>query len=69
MLKANQLSQQATSTCAFRWKTVREARRAAVWPEAVAIVGEVTCPFCFYALPAKDVADQMKWMLVTALFS
>jgi len=31
------------------------------WEDAVDAVGEVTCPFCFYALPARDVIDEMKW--------
>lgn len=61
-MKVEQLSQQENSAYVFRWKTVRDARNEAMWREAVAAVGEVTCPFCFYALPAKDVADEMKWM-------
>ncbi|KAI7773545.1 hypothetical protein LA080_010409 [Diaporthe eres] len=61
-MKVKQLSQQANSAYALRWKTVRELRNEAIWLEAVAAVGEVTCPFCFYALPAKDVADEMKWI-------
>lgn len=24
-------------------------------------VGEITCPYCFYALPAEEVFDQRKW--------
>ncbi|KAH8777846.1 hypothetical protein F5883DRAFT_696797, partial [Diaporthe sp. PMI_573] len=63
IVKAKQLSQQATSDTPFRWKTVREARQAATWSEAVAAIGKVTCPFCFYALPANDVTDEMKWMM------
>ena len=27
-------------------------------------IGEVTCPFCSYALPAQDVFDDKKWMYV-----
>jgi len=33
------------------------------WRECVEAVGEITCPFCFYALPAQDVADEKKWRL------
>ncbi|KAI1651010.1 uncharacterized protein F4817DRAFT_312366 [Daldinia loculata] len=31
--------------------------------EIIKAVGEVTCPFCFYALPAEDVIDDNKWRL------
>ncbi|KAI0101218.1 hypothetical protein F4814DRAFT_432601 [Daldinia grandis] len=31
--------------------------------EIIKAVGEVTCPFCFYALPAGDVIDDNKWRL------
>ncbi|KAI0850769.1 hypothetical protein F5Y00DRAFT_232018 [Daldinia vernicosa] len=31
--------------------------------EIIKAVGEVTCPFCFYALPAEDVMDDNKWRL------
>ncbi|KAI0180727.1 hypothetical protein GGR52DRAFT_2839 [Hypoxylon sp. FL1284] len=33
------------------------------WRESVDAIGEVTCPFCFYALPAQDVVDNKKWKL------
>ncbi|OIW32349.1 hypothetical protein CONLIGDRAFT_593596, partial [Coniochaeta ligniaria NRRL 30616] len=31
------------------------------WEDAVIAIGEVTCPFCFYALPTCDVVDETKW--------
>ena len=34
---------------------------AKIWYDAVNAIGEVTCPFCFYALPARDVVDEKKW--------
>ncbi|XXG96335.1 hypothetical protein Hte_002617 [Hypoxylon texense] len=33
------------------------------WSDSVEAIGEVTCPFCFYALPAQDAADEKKWKL------
>ncbi|KAI4859353.1 hypothetical protein F4820DRAFT_453963 [Hypoxylon rubiginosum] len=33
------------------------------WSKSVKAIGEVTCPFCFYALPAQDVVDDKKWKL------
>lgn len=37
------------------------ARRAQDWAAAAAAVGEITCPFCFHALPVEDVTDQKRW--------
>lgn len=31
------------------------------WDEAVDSVGEIVCPYCFYALPARDVVNESKW--------
>ncbi|KAJ1327387.1 PR domain zinc finger protein 5 [Microdochium nivale] len=33
------------------------------WREAASAVGEITCPYCFYALPAIDVMCERKWMM------
>lgn len=31
------------------------------WDECIRVVGEVTCPFCFYAIPTLEVNDDAKW--------
>ena len=31
------------------------------WDECLAAIGEVTCPFCFYALPMRDALDETNW--------
>ncbi|PVH85641.1 hypothetical protein DL98DRAFT_408531, partial [Cadophora sp. DSE1049] len=31
------------------------------WIYCCQLIGEITCPFCFYALPSLDVADDNKW--------
>jgi hypothetical protein len=31
------------------------------WDQCLRGVGEVTCPFCFYAIPAFDLSDDNKW--------
>ena len=31
------------------------------WTYCCQLIGEITCPFCFYALPSLDVADENKW--------
>lgn len=31
------------------------------WEDAVIAVREVTCPYCFYAIPAPDIVDEKKW--------
>lgn len=33
----------------------------ACWDQFLRAVGEVTCPFCFYAIPALDISDDNKW--------
>ncbi|RFU35428.1 hypothetical protein B7463_g890, partial [Scytalidium lignicola] len=33
------------------------------WNDCLRAIGEVTCPFCFYALPAQDATDEKKWKL------
>ncbi|KAH6877240.1 hypothetical protein B0T10DRAFT_188142 [Thelonectria olida] len=33
------------------------------WNECIEAIVEVTCPFCFYALPVKDAMDEKKWKL------
>lgn len=38
------------------------------WEDAVDAVGEVVCPFCFYALPAREVVDETKWKYVIVYF-
>ncbi|KAH7025647.1 uncharacterized protein B0I36DRAFT_386073 [Microdochium trichocladiopsis] len=34
-----------------------------VWRRAAVAVGEITCPYCFYALPAVEVMDDQKWKM------
>lgn len=34
------------------------------WEDAIDAVGEVVCPFCFHALPARDVVNEMSWKYV-----
>lgn len=34
------------------------------WRDADNVIGEVTCPFCFYVLPAKEVVEESKWRSV-----
>lgn len=34
------------------------------WEDALDAVGEVMCPFCFHALPARNVVDEAKWKCV-----
>ncbi len=34
------------------------------WEEAVNAVAEVTCPFCFCALPAQDAVDDKMWRYI-----
>jgi hypothetical protein len=34
------------------------------WNECLKAIGEVTCPFCFYALPVQDAIDEKKWKYV-----
>jgi hypothetical protein len=34
------------------------------WNDCLRAIGEVTCPFCFYALPAQDAIDEKKWKYV-----
>lgn len=31
------------------------------WDQCLRAVGEVTCPFCFYAISALDISDDNKW--------
>ncbi|KAF8866264.1 hypothetical protein BDZ45DRAFT_336280 [Acephala macrosclerotiorum] len=31
------------------------------WVDCTQAIAEVTCPFCFYALPSQDVVDEKKW--------
>lgn len=31
------------------------------WDQCLHAVGEVTCPFCFYAISALDISDDKKW--------
>ncbi|KAH7417504.1 hypothetical protein BKA64DRAFT_301951 [Cadophora sp. MPI-SDFR-AT-0126] len=31
------------------------------WIYCCQLIGEITCPFCFYALPSLDVANENKW--------
>ncbi|KAF5009899.1 hypothetical protein FDECE_3884, partial [Fusarium decemcellulare] len=33
------------------------------WQECLEATVEVTCPYCFYALPVQDVVDERKWKL------
>ncbi|KAI0599834.1 hypothetical protein F4775DRAFT_548461 [Biscogniauxia sp. FL1348] len=33
------------------------------WSDYLRAIGEITCPFCFYALPAQEVVDEKKWRL------
>jgi hypothetical protein len=37
------------------------------WDECIKVVGEITCPFCFFALPALDVTHKDKWMCVSLI--
>jgi hypothetical protein len=32
-----------------------------LWDDCLASIGEVICPFCFYAIPARDAVDEKKW--------
>ena len=34
------------------------------WKKSVEEVGEVICPYCFHAIPAKDAVDDRKWRYV-----
>lgn len=34
------------------------------WEDAIDAVGEVVCPFCFHALPAREVVDDKIWEYV-----
>jgi hypothetical protein len=34
------------------------------WNDCNRAIAEVTCPFCFYALPSLDVIDEKKWKYV-----
>lgn len=34
------------------------------WNDCNRAIAEVTCPFCFYALPSLDVIDEKKWQYV-----
>lgn len=34
------------------------------WKKGVSALGEVTCPYCFHAIPAQDAADERKWRYV-----
>jgi hypothetical protein len=34
------------------------------WDRCLRAVGEVTCPFCFYAISALDISDDAKWRWV-----
>jgi hypothetical protein len=34
------------------------------WDDCVKAIAEVTCPFCFYALPSLDIIDEKKWKYV-----
>ena len=31
------------------------------WNDCLDAIGEITCPFCFYALPAREAVDEKKW--------
>ncbi|KAI1488415.1 hypothetical protein F5X96DRAFT_680485 [Biscogniauxia mediterranea] len=33
------------------------------WDDYLRQIGEIMCPFCFYALPAQNVVDEKKWKL------
>lgn len=47
-----------------RIANVEDRTAAQDWEDAVNSIGEVTCPFCFYALPAWDVVNRIKWEYV-----
>lgn len=38
-----------------------------LWDDCLAGIGEMTCPFCFYMLPGRDVVDEKKWKYVCSL--
>jgi hypothetical protein len=31
------------------------------WDSCVEATGEITCPFCFYAIPAREMQNEAKW--------
>ncbi|KAI1636334.1 hypothetical protein F4809DRAFT_650603 [Biscogniauxia mediterranea] len=33
------------------------------WDDCLRQIGEIMCPFCFYALPAQNIVDEKKWKL------
>lgn len=39
------------------------------WNECVNAVGEITCPYCFHAIPAKEAVDERKWRYGQSLLS
>ncbi|KND87725.1 hypothetical protein TOPH_07645, partial [Tolypocladium ophioglossoides CBS 100239] len=67
MSKQRQLVQQREDTLRQRFgaqdlaANPKDRTPAQDWEEAVEAVGEVTCPFCFYALPASAIVDGEKW--------
>lgn len=45
-------------------KREREKELSKFWKKSVEAVGEVACPYCFHAIPAKDAVDDRKWRYV-----
>lgn len=43
---------------------VEDRTPAQDWEDAIDAVGEVVCPFCFHALPAREVVDDKNWEYV-----
>jgi len=41
--------------------TVLINRLNEAWRDCLQAVAEITCPYCFYVLPAEDVANEKKW--------
>uniref|UniRef100_A0A093VD80 Serine/threonine-protein phosphatase n=2 Tax=Talaromyces marneffei PM1 TaxID=1077442 RepID=A0A093VD80_TALMA len=44
-----------------QYKLSRELNEC--WEQCLRAVGEVTCPFCFYAISAVNISDDTKWRL------